>query len=201
MCLLHHKYPQNSFSTQLVRTKQAQVKTCSQKRRTLSRSIKEDYILGIITPFIASIIQKLVTIYDVLQSKEYKLCRNIKTRIIKHRKVTLINPISLALLRKHCLQHINPYFLIIPCEFPHTRLVKHKFPPKLFNKTQQFQKKLWKAYIKQSKNGERQLTKPVNQDHRSWGVRSRCWSDPCSSALRYCVAFDQCKRLRSNRHV
>lgn len=36
--------------------------------------------------------------------------------------ITLMNPISLALLRKHCLQQLRAYFLINPCEFPHTRL-------------------------------------------------------------------------------
>jgi hypothetical protein len=33
-----------------------------------------------------------------------------------------MKPISLALLRKHCLQHMRPYLRISPWGFPHTRL-------------------------------------------------------------------------------
>ena len=48
----------------------------------------------------------------------------ISDNIIINKYFTLMNPISLALLRKHCLQQLRPYFLISPCEFPHTRLHK-----------------------------------------------------------------------------
>ena len=34
-----------------------------------------------------------------------------------------MKPISLALLWKHCLQHMSPYFLMSPCELPHTQLL------------------------------------------------------------------------------
>ena len=41
-----------------------------------------------------------------------------------------MNPISLALLRKHCLQHIKPYLRMIAWGLPHTRLRKIPLPIK-----------------------------------------------------------------------
>lgn len=55
-----------------------------------------------------------------------------------------MKPISLALLRKHCLQHISPYFLIIPWGFPHTRLSKSGNKNQIPN----FQMHIYKSKLK-----------------------------------------------------
>lgn len=74
---------------------------------------------------------------------------------------TLMKPISLALLRKHCLQHISPYFRMSPCGLPQTRL--------------QITKYIKPKKKKKHSNKQTQQTTATFQNHDSAMISEQRW--------------------------
>lgn len=65
---------------------------------------------------------RVIKIYKILDTRNPIVPGYLVSKVPVTWQITLMKPISLALVLKHCLQHIIPYFLINPWGFPQTRL-------------------------------------------------------------------------------